>query len=408
MIFEFSLLPEYSCEELFYHIPKIGRRSVPLSLPQVCHKWNIVALATPQLWVTIYANIVYNIPLLTLFLQRSGVYPLAIHLHISPEKDVSSSFSRFSEGLSLLRQNLYRCRRLHSYGFSGDVGFERLFPAGTHTETPILRDLIISHPFPEEEQRMGSVHAPSLQTLALPTCPRYGLTKAFQPSFTSVQHLTFLDCTYSFPRTKTHQVIAFLRQLPNLRECRLYIPSINDPNSTLEGDDSLLINLPHLHTMHVIWLGEADEDISQFFRHINVPSLRRLHLQAHCSLGILDLKSGFPTQIAHLQLSHFEFSITGVKFFPFNELVALEEVSFKMCGQVEMLLEECMTHSNVCPHLKALVFDMCIFKEKDIVVKVIEQRCSAALKLVSLRRCRLSEELQAWIGGQPNDLVRLT
>jgi F-box-like len=392
-IFEFALSPEYSCKDLLHSTPHIDRLSAPFSLRRVCHKWNTVALTTPQLWTTIYPNIIHEVPLLTSFLQLSGSLPLAIHIHLTLDENSSGISREFLEGLSLLKQSLYRCRRLQLYGFNSGVVFEKLFPAGTHTETPLLEEFIIAHPLSDEVRDLGLVHAPSLRVLALPSCPRHEFTSAFRPPLTSIQCLTFLDCAYYFHRTRTHQLIPFLRQLPNLRESRLYIPNFNDPNANLEESLSLPIILPHLYDLNVTWLGDADADVVHLFRLLQTPSLRHLSLQAHSSSTNLDLGTVLPKHITHLHLTNFEFRKTVIAF---DELVALEEVWFKKCHQVEEFLEGNIMRLDVCPKLRSLVFELCDF-HRGVLVEVVEQRSSAALKSVNLIRCRLSDELREWL-----------
>lgn len=302
-IFRYSL-PEFPC---------FRSEFAPLLLTQVCQQWRTVALETHDLWEALNINNAAlrrkNIlPLLRLWLERSGSRTIAVDVDISILDGIirNPSLEEYRK-----KHNVYRTllatisphrHRIHSLkgtlpmsiaadlGFDGMDTLEVMDLVGISEVTDPSRPLYI-----DLSKRMPKLKFLSLENIGLDQQSLYSQSQLSRLELSDMRNPFYLNC---------QTAVDVLKSLPNLQTA--YI-GLNRANGSEIMAAQGRINLPILRSLYVSWdAWEINIDTQPFFEAIATPNLERLALRggADTPTGLWDTLLRFITSSGRPPLTH--------------------------------------------------------------------------------------------------------
>ncbi|KAL5485868.1 hypothetical protein ACEPAI_6911 [Sanghuangporus weigelae] len=356
-----NTLPDELLREIFKYClpehPNFRSEFAPLLLTHVCRRWRAVGSETPELWTTLHLN---NpalrrknvLPLLDLWLQRSGSWPLDIDVDISILDGVVRNLNL---GDYRRKQNVYRTlmaviiphkRRIHSLqgtlpmSIATDLGFDEMMSLEVLDLVGISEMTASSQPLALDlPEQLPKLTVLSLENVGLIQQSLYRQHQLSRLELSEMRNPFWMNCGTA---------VEILRQLPNLHTA--YI-GLNRPNDLALPLMTTRLEVPKLRFLYVSWDSwDTELDARPFFDSICAPKLKRLALRggAETQTGIWDVLLRFIEASGHPPLTHLAIGDMG----------ATDPCLLEVLRATPTLTHLTVNHALVTPPvLRALVWD---------------------------------------------------
>ncbi|KAJ7073826.1 hypothetical protein C8F01DRAFT_1098478 [Mycena amicta] len=265
-----AYLPPYpSC-------PQIDRPESPIHLTRVCRQWRNIAHSTPTLWRAVYVNDPSRdahklaVGVLAAFLERSGTFPLSIHLGCNP----------MTSDPALVVQAILPYRQRWQY-LKLDVDDEVL--ACIAGPMPLLAGLALEGVMGSPAPVFALTDAPNLRALSL------WAVDCAQPSSAPWRQLTAVSLTGYSPS----QCAAMLQHATNIIFCAIRL----DLDADSPTPAPIHIRLPRLETLVLdCYISEDAFNMPGCLDMWTLPSLQHLQVDEY----LLNLKANAVEQLTSL------------------------------------------------------------------------------------------------------------
>lgn len=247
----------------------------PLLLCRVCYTWRNIAIHTPELWNSLVLRLQGQSgrrPFVQTWISRSGSLPLSLHVLWGPTNSLQIHDDVFDYLLSL-------AHRWQSLRLS------------------VAKNLVWqSHGFPTRAHKLLSYHMPLLRTLQLEPSIAFGITNlernapqlrelwlmnnVINPLLLMVSNWDQLSTLRSKYLLDVSHASRIFRLCPNLVDCEIAVISCSFAQGTRRTF------MPHLESLTIH--ETSTRVLEELFRHLRLPSLRDMTLNAFSALDDKD------------------------------------------------------------------------------------------------------------------------
>jgi hypothetical protein len=276
-----SRVPPEVLECIFACCPvEMSVREAPLLLTRVCRRWREVSHGTRVIWTQIRAtnDIVDPWKGISIFMQRSGLLPLALELDCD-WSDVAEGRARSI--IETIRPQLYRVRDLALQQRDCRL-FCSLFPRGTETAMAVLEQLSIGYDEPATgvNRMIGHLRAPRLRRLSAPDPTDFTTLFSLVACLGGLRTARFRgDGPQAWAAPSIF--VDVLKGLPQLESLDLHVRGSREqlPAFAALGAPPASVALPELRHLKLEFPPTFRTEA--FLAALSVPSLLSLHLRSY-------------------------------------------------------------------------------------------------------------------------------